>query len=180
MSAIGLSFSSFLVFSLCFLSFLSFSPLSFSHSSTTQYLASVVSSAALACTLFLFSLTFLPANILPLSLTSILFFTPFMFFSISSPSASFSFISLLRILLSFLLLSSFQLLLVFRAFLFLILRFVNVLIILISPLLDKPAILQDFISDHAIDILAVTETWLTPATLPSTLNSLTPPGYSVL
>src|SRR6267154_1266267 len=50
----------------------------------------------------------------------------------------------------------------------------------ISPLLDKPAFLQDFISDHAIDILAVTETWLTPATLPSTLNSLTPLGYSIL
>src|SRR6267154_2172330 len=32
----------------------------------------------------------------------------------------------------------------------------------ISPLLDKPAFLQDFISDHSIDILAVTETWLTP------------------
>src|SRR6267154_733865 len=50
----------------------------------------------------------------------------------------------------------------------------------ISPLLDKPAFLQDFISDHSIDILAVTETWLTPATLPSTLNSLSPPGYSIL
>src|SRR6267154_1933105 len=50
----------------------------------------------------------------------------------------------------------------------------------ISPLLVKPAFLQEFISDHAIDILAVTETWLTPATLPSTLNSFTPPGYSIL
>src|SRR6267154_2096467 len=50
----------------------------------------------------------------------------------------------------------------------------------ISPLPDKPAFLQEFISDHSIDILAVTETWLTPATLPSTLNSLTPPGYSIL
>src|SRR6267154_1284240 len=50
----------------------------------------------------------------------------------------------------------------------------------ISPLFDKPAFLQEFISDHSIDILAVTETWLTPATLSSTLNSLTPPGYSIL
>src|SRR5437867_3930144 len=50
----------------------------------------------------------------------------------------------------------------------------------ISTDLDKPAVLQEFLSDHSIDILALTETWLTPETLPSTLNSLTPPGYSII
>src|SRR5437899_8166131 len=50
----------------------------------------------------------------------------------------------------------------------------------ISTHLDKPAVLQEFLSDHSIDILALTETWLTPETLPSTLNSLTPPGYSII
>ena len=50
----------------------------------------------------------------------------------------------------------------------------------ITTNLDKPAVLQQFLSDHSIDILALTETWLTPYTLPSTLNSLTPPGYSII
>src|SRR3989441_2981141 len=50
----------------------------------------------------------------------------------------------------------------------------------ISTDLDKPAVLQEFLSDYSIDILALTETWLTPETLPSTLNSLTPPGYSII
>src|SRR5437867_6932659 len=50
----------------------------------------------------------------------------------------------------------------------------------ISTDLDKPAVLQEFLSDHSIDILALTETLLTPETLPSTLNSLTPPGYSII
>jgi hypothetical protein len=45
---------------------------------------------------------------------------------------------------------------------------------------DKPAVLQEFLSDHSVDILALTETWLTPETLPSTLNSLTPPSYSII
>src|SRR5437867_4988637 len=50
----------------------------------------------------------------------------------------------------------------------------------ISTDLDKPAVLQEFLSDHSIDILALTETLLTPVPLPSTLNSLTPPGYSII
>src|SRR5437899_6470431 len=50
----------------------------------------------------------------------------------------------------------------------------------ISTHLDKPAVLQKFLSDHSVDVLALTETWLTPETLPSTLNSLTPPGYSII
>ena len=46
--------------------------------------------------------------------------------------------------------------------------------------LDKPASIQDFISSYKIDILAVTETWLSPNSLPSTLNSLTPDNYSLI
>ena len=50
----------------------------------------------------------------------------------------------------------------------------------ITSSLDKPASIQDFISSSKIDILAVTETWLSPNSLPSTLNSLTPDKYSIL
>ena len=50
----------------------------------------------------------------------------------------------------------------------------------ITPECDKPAILQEFISDKTIDILSLTETWLSSDSLPSTLNSLTPSGYSFI
>ena len=50
----------------------------------------------------------------------------------------------------------------------------------ITPELNKPPVLQEFISDKNIDILALTETWLTPDTLLATLNSLTPPNYSLI
>ena len=45
--------------------------------------------------------------------------------------------------------------------------------------LNKPAVLQDFILNNKIDILTLSETWLTPDSLPSTLNSLTPPNFSL-
>ena len=40
--------------------------------------------------------------------------------------------------------------------------------------------LQKFISDHSLDILSLTETWLPPEPLPATLNSFTRPGYSLI
>ena len=45
--------------------------------------------------------------------------------------------------------------------------------------LNKPALLQEFLSDYGIDILALTETWLPPDVHPSTLNSITPENYSL-
>ena len=50
----------------------------------------------------------------------------------------------------------------------------------ITPQLNKPAVLQDLIADKHIDILSLTETWLPPDTLPSVLNSITPPDYSLI
>jgi hypothetical protein len=50
----------------------------------------------------------------------------------------------------------------------------------ITPFLDKPAVLQEFISDEAIEILTLSETWLSPDTLPSTLTALTPPNFLIL
>ena len=50
----------------------------------------------------------------------------------------------------------------------------------ITPELDKPASIQETISDHKLDILSLSETWLPLDTLPSVLNSLTPPSYSIL
>lgn len=44
---------------------------------------------------------------------------------------------------------------------------------------DKPTLLQEFISDQNIDIIALSETWLAPNTLPSTLNSLTPENFTL-
>jgi hypothetical protein len=44
--------------------------------------------------------------------------------------------------------------------------------------INKPTVLQDFITSNNIDIMTISETWLTIDTLPSVLNSLTPPGYS--
>ena len=53
----------------------------------------------------------------------------------------------------------------------------------ITPDLNKPAVLQEFITDDPlkpIDILSLTETWLPCDPLPAVLNSLTPPGYSII
>lgn len=46
--------------------------------------------------------------------------------------------------------------------------------------LHKPCILQDFISDNSLEILSLTETWLSPDTPASTLNALTPDNFSIL
>jgi hypothetical protein len=50
----------------------------------------------------------------------------------------------------------------------------------ISPEVNKPGIIQDFLTTNDIDILAMTETWLSPDSPQPTLNSLTPPCYSRL
>jgi Reverse transcriptase (RNA-dependent DNA polymerase)/Endonuclease-reverse transcriptase len=50
----------------------------------------------------------------------------------------------------------------------------------ITDHLNKPALLQEFISDYSIDILALTETWLPPDAPPSVLNSITPPNYTLI
>ena len=50
----------------------------------------------------------------------------------------------------------------------------------ITPELDKPAVIQELIAHHSTDLFVVTETWLSVDTLPSILNSLTPPGYSII
>ena len=50
----------------------------------------------------------------------------------------------------------------------------------ITPDLNKPASLQEFITDNSISFLSLTETWLSSNSLPSSLNSLTPSGYSIL
>ena len=49
----------------------------------------------------------------------------------------------------------------------------------ITPKLNKPAVLHEFISDQLLDILTLSETWLSTDTLPSTLQSLTPQNYSI-
>ena len=46
--------------------------------------------------------------------------------------------------------------------------------------LNKPAVLQEFISDHNIEVLSLCETWLSPDTPLPTLNSLTPPNFSII
>src|SRR6478735_10195673 len=50
----------------------------------------------------------------------------------------------------------------------------------VTPTLDKPTVLQDFILDQGIELLALSETWLPPDTHPSTLNSLTPPNFGII
>ena len=45
--------------------------------------------------------------------------------------------------------------------------------------LDKPAVLQNIILDNSLDILVLTETWLSEDTPSSVLNSLTPPNFSL-
>jgi len=44
----------------------------------------------------------------------------------------------------------------------------------VTPTLDKPALLTDFLLDESIDILTITETWLSPSSPSNVLNSLTP------
>ena len=46
--------------------------------------------------------------------------------------------------------------------------------------LNKPAVLQDFILEKSLDVLSLTETWLSPDTPSSVINSLTPSNYSIL
>jgi len=50
----------------------------------------------------------------------------------------------------------------------------------ITPDLNKPAALQDFLLTQNIDILALSETWLSSDSPPSILNSLTPPDFSLI
>src|SRR5206468_9537775 len=49
----------------------------------------------------------------------------------------------------------------------------------ITPNLDKPALLHEFLTDRSIDVLTISETWLSVDTLPSTLQALTPHDYSI-
>jgi hypothetical protein len=46
--------------------------------------------------------------------------------------------------------------------------------------INKPAVLQDFVISHKIDVLALSETWLSPDSTQFILNSLTPPAYSLI
>ena len=46
--------------------------------------------------------------------------------------------------------------------------------------LDKPSVLQQFLLEQSTDILTLTETWLSPDTPYSVLNSLKPPDFSIL
>ena len=48
----------------------------------------------------------------------------------------------------------------------------------INNVIDKPAVIQNFIMDKCLDFLFLTETWLSPDSPPSILNLLTPSGYS--
>ena len=48
----------------------------------------------------------------------------------------------------------------------------------VTAQLNKPVALARFISDHNIEILSLSETWLSSDALPSTLNALTPPNFS--
>ena len=50
----------------------------------------------------------------------------------------------------------------------------------ITDELNKPIILQEFISDHSLEILSLTETWLSTDTPPSILHSLTPDNFSLI
>jgi len=49
-----------------------------------------------------------------------------------------------------------------------------------DPSVDKPTLIQNFITDGKIDILAISETWLRPNSLPATINSLIPDGYTCM
>ena len=45
--------------------------------------------------------------------------------------------------------------------------------------LDKPSVLQEFILDNSLDLLSLSETWLSSDTPPSILNSFTPSNFSL-
>ena len=45
---------------------------------------------------------------------------------------------------------------------------------------DKPALIQEFISDNEIEIMSVNETFLSENELQSTINTFTPPNYSFI
>ena len=49
-----------------------------------------------------------------------------------------------------------------------------------TTLVDTPSLIQAYIIDHNIDLLALSETWLRPDSLPSTINSLLPDGYTFM
>ena len=50
----------------------------------------------------------------------------------------------------------------------------------ITNTIDKPYLLQEFICDNSLDIFALTETWFQPDTPSNVINSVVPPGYSVI
>ena len=50
----------------------------------------------------------------------------------------------------------------------------------VTPDLDKPTCLKEFIIDNSLDLLSLTETWLHPDTSSEVLNSLTPNNYSII
>src|SRR5215469_9808547 len=50
----------------------------------------------------------------------------------------------------------------------------------VTASLDKPAVLQDFVLDNSLEILTLTEPWLSPDAPSLTLNSLTPPNFQLL
>lgn len=45
---------------------------------------------------------------------------------------------------------------------------------------DKPELLKEFVTDNNVDIFALSETWLRPDSLPATINSITPDGYTFM
>ena len=50
----------------------------------------------------------------------------------------------------------------------------------VTAQLNKPVALAEFISDHNIEILSLYETRLSSDALPSTLNALAPPNFSIV
>jgi len=49
-----------------------------------------------------------------------------------------------------------------------------------SALEDKPSLIQNYVLENSVDILALSETWLKPNSLPATINSITPDGYTCM
>jgi len=50
----------------------------------------------------------------------------------------------------------------------------------ITENLNKPAVLQEFITDNNIQLLSLCETWLKPDSPPPILNGFTPPNYTLI
>ena len=50
----------------------------------------------------------------------------------------------------------------------------------VTDILHKPCVIQEFITDHSLEICSLTETWLTSDTPASTINSLTPDNFSFI